>query len=174
MLLTIAVTSTHAQNREKKELTIVDVNGIPRATAQVEETGHILFVLKDSNDKLADDVLVTLNDTHPVEGEQAPPRDEESDEGKALFCDVPAGIWQVSSDVDWVIFTDIEIDPRDENRELDVDCDELAGIIFYGSTGATGGVLLGVLGAGGAATAAVVGYNRSEDDDDDMPLSPSR
>lgn len=176
LLLAAQPESVRAQTGSAaKEIVIKDKDGVVRAVSKVEETGHVLFVVENQRQELADEVRVTLDMLFTSEKEPGDEtRAEESEEGKVLFCDVKAGVWQVTTDVNWSTLREIKIDPRDEYREFDFECDNLAAA-WVTSSASSVAALGGVALAGGGATVAAVQYNRhKENSQPRIPLSPSR
>lgn len=151
------------------DIFILDNSDITRASAKIEDSAYIMFILNDTQGRLADGVSVTLTDS--VTGERIT---RTTSEGRVVFCDIPGGSWRVTSNVDWVIFQDIEIENATNAAMLAADCSMLGTYLAAGSSAV--GAVAGLAAVGGATTIAVAGYNRYQSDKDTSrtPLSPSR
>ena len=174
--------------QELHDLNVLDVSGVVRATAKLENSGHILFLLNDEQGLPAEKVKVTITNTADSHQEKT-----FSKNGKAVFCDLPVGTWQVTSDVPWAVFTDIQIEPSDTLLDQ---CDSAMGGLLWPSSSssnasnsrALGGysktAFLGrnsipLIGGATLATVAVVSIVHHQNNSNDQvstrpPLSPSR
>lgn len=151
-----------------KDIFILDNSDITRASAKIDDSAYVMFILNDVQGRLADGVSVTLTNAATAESIS-----RTTDEGRVVFCDVPGGSWQVTSNVDWAIFQNIEIENATNAAMLAADCSALGTYLAAGSSAM--GAIAGFAAVGGATTVAVAGYNRYRSDkDSSRPLSPSR
>ncbi len=158
-VLTVNVSFADTIVAETGEVVIVDVNNQPRASALVEDIGRVEFELVADENRIADGVDVTLTNKSTGEAITRTVID-----GVVVFEDVPPGVWEVSSSVDWVTFTSASI--TSSAALLD------AGLGLGASTIIPKGVFVVAAGAAATATGIAIHNNNEENHTHSKPPTP--
>ncbi len=155
LALLVALSSTQPHAALAEDIVIQDSSGVPRGTSSVDGLGRVDFAVVDAGGTPAEGAVVTLTNT--VTGETLT---STSTAGAVGFENVGAGTWTVASSTPGLTFTNVTI--------LAVSAGAAAG------TGIAASTVLGVIGAGGAATAIGIGVSDATDGKSSSSvLSPS-
>ena len=157
LLLALLVATSSLQPRAAiaEDIVIQDSSGVARGTSPVDGLGRVDFAVVDAAGNPAEGAVVTLTNT--ATGEVLT---SNSVGGAVAFENVAAGTWTVASATPGLTFTNVTI--------LAVSAGAAAG------TGVAAGTVLGVIGAGGAATAVGIGIHDATDGtSSSSELSPS-
>lgn len=91
----------------QQEIIIVDANGTARASAMVDTDGTVEAALQDSTGSPANGVTVQLRNVDTGETLTAL-----SKNGVATFSNLTPGVWEISSSVDWVVFSNVLVSAK--------------------------------------------------------------